>query len=305
MHVPVITTVKPGKSLVAGQEIFTTYTEDYENWFADRGLVFQDKNNQSVYKSNVVGKLYDLSTLERVGHCLTDIAVNDSIKLPLAGKGIFAQRDFVVGDIVSISPVLLLPRVILEEEGNDLRNVLFNYCFGSSESNVLVLPFGLAGLMNHKPVGEQANVRVEWYTWSHTDVDTNTDTDTEANSKADTDTDVDLEHGDIKGKVKGNNKGNNEAKMNGESNEKKKQGVEGVEETETQKEEDNTPSNNHKQKKSNILTHESPIEELVHSKSAPLNFAYRATRDIKTGEELFLDYGKEWEDAWYDHLAGK
>jgi len=28
---------------------------------------------------------------------------------------------------------------------------------------------------------------------------------------------------------------------------------------------------------------------------------YVATRDIKAGEELFLDYGDEWEQAWHEH----
>ena len=27
-----------------------------------------------------------------------------------------------------------------------------------------------------------------------------------------------------------------------------------------------------------------------------------ATRDIQPGEELFLDYGNEWEEAWNRHL---
>ena len=27
-----------------------------------------------------------------------------------------------------------------------------------------------------------------------------------------------------------------------------------------------------------------------------------ATRDISPGEEIFIDYGKEWEDAWNDHV---
>jgi SET domain len=34
-----------------------------------------------------------------------------------------------------------------------------------------------------------------------------------------------------------------------------------------------------------------------------LAFQYIATRDIPAGEELYLDYGDEWETAWLDHVA--
>jgi len=34
-----------------------------------------------------------------------------------------------------------------------------------------------------------------------------------------------------------------------------------------------------------------------------LSFEYIALRDIKEGEEIFMDYGNEWEEAWKDHVA--
>jgi hypothetical protein len=34
-----------------------------------------------------------------------------------------------------------------------------------------------------------------------------------------------------------------------------------------------------------------------------LGIDYVATRDIKEGEELFLDYGDDWEEAWKQHVA--
>jgi hypothetical protein len=34
-----------------------------------------------------------------------------------------------------------------------------------------------------------------------------------------------------------------------------------------------------------------------------LGIDYVATRDIKEGEELFLDYGDDWEEAWQQHVA--
>lgn len=35
---------------------------------------------------------------------------------------------------------------------------------------------------------------------------------------------------------------------------------------------------------------------------AHLALDYVATRDIKQGEELFLDYGRNWEEAWREHV---
>ena len=40
----------------------------------------------------------------------------------------------------------------------------------------------------------------------------------------------------------------------------------------------------------------------IHKASLALD--YIATRDIKQGEELFLDYGYEWENAWRNHIEG-
>jgi hypothetical protein len=44
------------------------------------------------------------------------------------------------------------------------------------------------------------------------------------------------------------------------------------------------------------------IESLVAEKSTGLIMDLVATRDIQPGEELFLDYGNEWEEAWNRHL---
>lgn len=41
-----------------------------------------------------------------------------------------------------------------------------------------------------------------------------------------------------------------------------------------------------------------PVRDLASQKFAPLDIAYRATRDIEAGEELTLPYGSEWESAW-------
>jgi hypothetical protein len=43
--------------------------------------------------------------------------------------------------------------------------------------------------------------------------------------------------------------------------------------------------------------------EMLSTKGSHLALDYVATRDIMKGEELFLDYGDEWEKAWQHHTA--
>lgn len=44
-------------------------------------------------------------------------------------------------------------------------------------------------------------------------------------------------------------------------------------------------------------------EEMIEISGVHLAFDYVATRDIALGEELFLDYGHDWEVAWNEHSA--
>lgn len=47
---------------------------------------------------------------------------------------------------------------------------------------------------------------------------------------------------------------------------------------------------------------ESPIPDLEADKTAKLAFEMVVTRPIKKGEEVFMDYGAAWEQAWQEHL---
>lgn len=44
------------------------------------------------------------------------------------------------------------------------------------------------------------------------------------------------------------------------------------------------------------------LQELAKKEHAGLVFDYVALRDIQEGEEILIDYGKEWEDAWNEHV---
>jgi hypothetical protein len=46
-----------------------------------------------------------------------------------------------------------------------------------------------------------------------------------------------------------------------------------------------------------------PINRWANDYKAGLGFEYVALRDIREGEEIFLDYGEEWEMAWHQHVA--
>jgi len=176
----------------------------------------------------VGSRTYDLDELDRVGHCLSDIYVDEST-IPLAGKGVFANRDFKKGEIVSISPILLMPRKSVSDESSHSNSVLINYLYTTNYSNVGILPLGTGVVINHPPKKGAENVAVEWYYWTE-------------------------KKGDVS------------------------------------------------KKEHTRLTHESPVEKLISSEFSPLDMAYRATKDIVEGEEIFMDYGDEWFDAWHAHV---
>lgn len=45
-----------------------------------------------------------------------------------------------------------------------------------------------------------------------------------------------------------------------------------------------------------------PLEDVKSYNRSGLLLEFVATRDISKGEEIFLDYGVEWQDAWVDHV---
>eukprot|EP00607_Mallomonas_marina_P010437 CAMPEP_0182425022 /NCGR_PEP_ID=MMETSP1167-20130531/11355_1 /TAXON_ID=2988 /ORGANISM="Mallomonas Sp, Strain CCMP3275" /LENGTH=429 /DNA_ID=CAMNT_0024605323 /DNA_START=223 /DNA_END=1512 /DNA_ORIENTATION=- len=142
---------KANRKIEIGEEIFTSYGDN--DWFHLRGIA-----HDAVETDLSTNQTYTLDTLQEIGHCLTDIYIDQST-LPLAGNGIFASRSFKKDDIVSISPVLVLPRhAVAADEG-----VLLNYVIGSPASDVALAPIGLAALSNHG--GSDANMRVSWYVW--------------------------------------------------------------------------------------------------------------------------------------------
>jgi hypothetical protein len=135
------------------EEIFTSYGSD--DWFRSRKITLSDSPKNVSYLST-----YD--ELEKSGHCITDVYVNHSIALPLAGKGLFSKRSFRKGEAVTISPVIFLSKKLLLKLSD--TSVVLNYCICSESSDVCILPIGLGGMVNHGGSG-QANVEIEWFDW--------------------------------------------------------------------------------------------------------------------------------------------
>lgn len=133
-----------------GEELFVTYGED---WF--------DSRNMPVKPTSVPPPAIPLSELQEKGHCLTNIYA-DTSTIPDIGRGVFTKLAHKAGDVVSISPVLLLPKHSVQKA--NATSVILNYCVSQEGSDVALFPIGLGGMINHKR-GEEANVAIQWYDW--------------------------------------------------------------------------------------------------------------------------------------------
>eukprot|EP01041_Mallomonas_annulata_P001021 gene1020-2004_t len=133
-----------------GEEVFTDYGDE---WFSFRGIVYNESLMANVPR-------YSLEELKSVGHCMTDVIVSESI-IPGAGKGLFSRVSFKTGEVVSVSPVLMVPRG--EAEAASADSVVLNFCITSGESDVALLPLSFGAMSNHG--GREANMRLAWYDW--------------------------------------------------------------------------------------------------------------------------------------------
>lgn len=84
----------------------------------------------------------------------------------------FASRSFEPGEIVTISPVLLLPVANIDDGSGYDSSVLMNYVMSIKQASIALLPFGMSGIANHAPslnettMGSfKANMKPEWFYW--------------------------------------------------------------------------------------------------------------------------------------------
>ena len=144
--------IRDNATVKSGYEIFASYGDD--SWFSERGI-----NQMNTTASEL--PVYSVEELEEIGHCLTHAMVFDS-DIPLSGKGLFAMRDFRQGEIVDISPVLVLRKHDVESIANE--SLLMNYCITSPSLDVVLLPLGFGAAINHN-TESLSNLQMEWYEW--------------------------------------------------------------------------------------------------------------------------------------------
>jgi hypothetical protein len=193
------------REVLAGQEIFVSYGDS--DWFSGRGIEIAAGSfpacNQTDIESGSAGngscliaspsdplgetdgimaeinnKENDLSSkdangipleeLKKSAYCITDVYMSRSL-LPAAGDGLFASRDFRAGEVVTITPVLVLPRHEVAMASRASHCVLQNYCIASEgvEGSVL-LPIGHAAMANHQNEST-ANLKMRWHFWDEED----------------------------------------------------------------------------------------------------------------------------------------
>jgi hypothetical protein len=135
-----------------GDEMFANYGP---SWFKDRDMA----DSGAQVEPHISRSLEDLAAS---GHCLSDIYVASST-IPSAGRGVFASRAFSAGEVVSISPVLIMPRHLAERP--EINTVIVNYVISANNTDVSILPIGHGAMINNGRA-QGANVKLEWYEWA-------------------------------------------------------------------------------------------------------------------------------------------
>ena len=141
-------------NITVGEEMLNYYGDDWFNRFQSS----PSDDNNTLLKNQHPDKI-NITDLNTYGHCLTDVKIKES-SLKGAGKGLFSERNFTIGEIVTISPVLSIPRHVAELSTND--SIFMNYLIESTTSDMLLFPINYGALINHNSV---PNVRISWYDW--------------------------------------------------------------------------------------------------------------------------------------------
>lgn len=157
------------KPVVKGTELFLNYGG--MKWFEDTGIEYNAPENSFLEEITVDGtiqkvavnhNIHSLEYLQKYGVCMSHLFVSPS-QLHQAGNGLYSKIKFKKGELLIISPVLLLPKyeVILASR-ND--SVLLNYVI-AQEGDVAIFAFGLPVMANHQS-NALTNVYLQWYNTS-------------------------------------------------------------------------------------------------------------------------------------------
>lgn len=108
-----------------------------------------------------------LQELRQTGHCLSYLYLKNSTYLA-AGQGVYSHVSYQPGDIVDISPVLILPKHTIFQISNSSNHTLYNFCISNNESDICLLPLGLGAMINHPLAPAEPNVEITWHSWNGT-----------------------------------------------------------------------------------------------------------------------------------------
>jgi hypothetical protein len=122
--------------------------------------------------------IQSLEWLEENGACLDNI-VSGVSRIPQAGRGAFATRSIKEGGLITTTPVITFDReellqwetledVIMDDGGMTMElrgtQLLFNYCYGHTDSSLLLFPYAPSvNFINHGSV-EDSNAEIRWST---------------------------------------------------------------------------------------------------------------------------------------------
>lgn len=182
------------------------------DYVADQGVRYSEYNRS----------IRTIEWLKEHGTCMDNLQPGQST-IPQAGRGAFARRNIAQGDVVAPLPLIHANRNLLDmygpfHESPVHQQLLINYCFGHSDTDLLLCPYGVGtALVNHSR--ERHNAQLVW-------------------------------------------------------------------------------SDKSTRRPEWLLQHPS---QWMNEMTAGLAFDIVATRDIRMGEEVLIDYGEEWQTAWNRH----
>jgi len=125
-------------------------------------------------RNSVPESIRSIRWLEENGRCIDNIMPKQST-IQQAGKGAFATRHILKGEVVSPAPLVHLRREHMEiYDSRDIDNrksktwfdghqLVLNYCYGHPLSSILLFPYApVTNYINHD--SESANVELQWST---------------------------------------------------------------------------------------------------------------------------------------------
>jgi len=172
------------------------------------------------------------------GVCIDTLSIQHST-IPQAGLGAFAKFSFKNNDLIIPMPLLHIRNkngldITIQNDkavANNRKQILLNYCYGHSKSNLILCPSTHGTFINHKPLCAQS--------------DSNEECSMDAPN----------------------------AKIIWSSGQLANEWL------------------------------SFSLDDLENNISRGLSFDIVATRDITQGEEIFIDYGIDWQNAWNNHMA--